>query len=454
MAVRDLAMTVCPGAIECGGTACLELSLEADPGLGACPADMVLVLDRSGSMCGDRLKKLKGAAKHLIALLAQASGDESGRTILGGSRLAVLGFSREAQVMAPMETRVEVLQGAVDALEAQGDTNHERAFRAAGKLLEGSRAQRQILILFTDGISNLGNPDPAAAALRHGGVEIYCIGLLSNACLLRDWASCPREEHMAVTADPNDLQQLFGDIAGQVAGSCPGLGTVEVQLSRDFRILKAGRPSQGFVEAGAENLRWDLGSMGERGRAVLTLEILHLGKKEGCLGLAQQAVYRDREGCCLSFPQAFLEVESCGCSPVIPEPCPECCFVTLERCQDLACCECPDLGLDGLGRIVEVSGVIRNVCPGKRIALAVMLTEKDPEGREYPRGTKTLLIPAQQGEGCRDLQIRCIRFAVPEALAPWNCQQDICSERFFQVRMFAHYVDTDYICCDGEAFLS
>lgn len=49
--------------IECGGTFQVRLSLTAEPDITANPVDIVLVLDRSGSMSGSPLANLKNGAK-------------------------------------------------------------------------------------------------------------------------------------------------------------------------------------------------------------------------------------------------------------------------------------------------------------------------------------------------------------------------------------------------------
>ena len=56
---------------------------------------------------------------------------------------------------------------------------------------------------------------------------------------------------------------------------------------------------------------------------------------------------------------------------------------------------------------------MKNVCPGKRVARAAILTEVDENGAEYQRGMKAITIPAHDQPGCRDVLVRCIKFVVP-----------------------------------------
>ena len=53
-----------------------------------------------------------------------------------------------------------------------------------------------------------------------------------------------------------------------------------------------------------------------------------------------------------------------------------------------------DTYLESLGRIIQMDVTIKNVCRGKRVALAAILTEVDENGMEYRRGMKAMTIPA------------------------------------------------------------
>ena len=77
-------------------------------------------------------------------------------------------------------------------------------------------------MLFTDGKTTIGPPPaPVAAALRDSGVVIYCIGLTGSdgidVATLHEWATDPDSEHVAVTPDPAELEELFADIAQSIS---------------------------------------------------------------------------------------------------------------------------------------------------------------------------------------------------------------------------------------------
>ena len=118
-------------------------------------------------------------------------------------------------------------------------------------------------------------------------------------------------------------------------------------------------------------------------------------------------------------------------------------------CQDFAVIDLEDTYLESLGRIIELNLTLKHVCPGKRVALGVILTEIDRNGTEYSRGMKTMTIPAHQDRYCRDIQITCIRFVLPQDLdVSGGNERSVCSTRNLKARVIAHYIDTDFKCCD------
>ncbi|NLF57833.1 MAG: hypothetical protein GX580_09355 [Candidatus Hydrogenedens sp.] len=81
---------------------------------------------------------------------------------------------------------------------------------------------------------------------------------------------------------------------------------------------------------------------------------------------------------------------------------------------------------------------MKSVCPGKRVALAVILTELDQSGREYSRGVKTLVIPAHGADSCRDVVVEHLRFVLPQEL---DVSGGLAEGRAFHVRLLANCVD-------------
>ena len=156
--------------------------------------------------------------------------------------------------------------------------------------------------------------------------------------------------------------------------------------------------------------------------------------------------YSDNEGNVVDFPDPTVAVE---CDVVVhPEPCAVPTDLSVDGCSDAVVVDMGDTYLESLGRIIQLDVTVRNVCPGKRVALAVILTEVDENGEEYQRGMKAMTIPAHDSPTCRDILVRCIKFVVPEDLDVSGNTGRLCNQRNFKARFIAHNIDTDYRCCD------
>ena len=88
--------SVTPDKISCGGSATVTLSVKASPNINENPADMVLVLDRSGSMGGDPLEALKMGAKAFVDIIDENTDGQQDGEIGGGSRIGIVSFASTA----------------------------------------------------------------------------------------------------------------------------------------------------------------------------------------------------------------------------------------------------------------------------------------------------------------------------------------------------------------------
>ena len=150
--------------IDCEGSLRVTLSLTAAPDIISNPTDIVLVLDRSGSMAGTPLASMKTGAKTFIDIIAEATGGTASGQIGSGSRIGIVSFADTATENTQLITSVDTLKNAVDQLTAGGSTNHADAFTKATQLLSASSSQNRVIVLFTDGNTTTGKP--AAFAVR------------------------------------------------------------------------------------------------------------------------------------------------------------------------------------------------------------------------------------------------------------------------------------------------
>lgn len=443
--------------IPCDGTLKVTISLTAKPDIQDHPADVVLVLDRSRSMAGAPLASMKAGAKTFIDILAESTGGSQDGQIGGGSRIAVVSFASTATKDTQLITSVAALKAAVDSLTAAGSTNHADAFTKAGELFDPSSSAQKIIVLFTDGKTTIGPPPaPVAAALRDSGVVIYCIGLTGSdgidVATLHEWATDPDSEHVAVTPDPAELEELFADIAQSI--SKPGATGIVVDevVHSDFQITSILTPQKGDATLmGPNTIRWTIEELGATDVETATLEfyVRHIGETGGTKPVNQSITYTDREKQDVSFPDPKVLVD-CGVVTT-PEGCPEPVEVTMDGCQDFVSVDLGDTYLQSQGRILEVRATLHNVCPEKRVALAVLLSEVDEKGKEHPRGMKTVTVPVHHCPACRNVLVRGIRFILPEDLNVSGTPGKLCTPRNLRVRLFSHYVDYDFQCCNVTA---
>lgn len=347
--------------IGCGGSFQVKLSLTAAPDIVTNPTDIVLILDRSGSMAGSALANLKNGAKAFIDIIDEATDGTQDGQIGSGSRIAIVSFADTASVDTQLITSVADLKSAVDALSAGGRTNHADAFTKASELLEAPSTNARVMVMFTDGRTTAGpDPSPIAAAARAAGVVIYAIGLSGNngvdPSALEDWASKPSSSYVAITPDDAELEELFKDLARNIAN--PGATNIVItdKVTSCFQITSVAMPTKGTASLlDANTVQWKIDELGvtQSEGAVLEFTVEHVGSCSGTVEVNEFISYHDAEGNVVSFPSPELDVD---CDIVIlPEACPEPIDLTVDGCEDTLEFDAGDLGMESLGRIIQLS---------------------------------------------------------------------------------------------------
>ncbi|MCW5853138.1 MAG: VWA domain-containing protein, partial [Anaerolineae bacterium] len=252
--------TASPGSVAPGGEVTVMLSLE---GLdGAClparqPSDVVLVLDRSGSMAGQPLQYAKTAAKGFVD-----------RLDLAADQVAVVSFGNTASLDQTLTQSAGPPRAAIDALAADGVTNMADALRTAQAELTSPRhlpANRPVLILLSDGRPNPAADERAvAASARAAGTRIFTIGLGSqaDAALLTELASSPSDYFYA--PDSTQLDRIYQQIAGAIGGDPATNIVIEDRLSPYVTLVPnsfTGSPTPS-VSADGKTLTWRIPRLG------------------------------------------------------------------------------------------------------------------------------------------------------------------------------------------------
>lgn len=158
------------------GTFLLLLAPAVDAAAKAVPRDIVLCVDTSGSMAGEKIEQARNALRYAV------------RSLSPHDRFAIVTFAteprrfRDALVAAGEGEREEALRF-IEGIGAVGGTCIDDALQASLGYLEGGDAGRPGVVLFvTDGLPTIGERDPAAilerARKRAGSrVRVFAFGV-------------------------------------------------------------------------------------------------------------------------------------------------------------------------------------------------------------------------------------------------------------------------------------
>lgn len=143
------------------------LAFEAPVTVSSKPTTLVLVVDRSGSMAqGGKIRGLKAAVRSFLEGLPE------------GSRVAVVAFGSDVELICPFTTDKGRVQAAVERLRPFGGTRFYDAVDEALKILDGQEGRRAVLAL-TDGqdADSVNAIDVPISEARRLGVPVHTLGL-------------------------------------------------------------------------------------------------------------------------------------------------------------------------------------------------------------------------------------------------------------------------------------
>ncbi|HEX9635965.1 MAG TPA: VWA domain-containing protein [Acidobacteriota bacterium] len=175
------------------------------------PLSVLLAVDTSESMA-ERMRLASKAA----AAFAGSLGERG--------RVGLLTFDREVRLLSELQSEPEVIQGALERLEAGGDTALLRALEE-GSLLLREVPGRRVLVLFSDGIDTCSRGlsfDTVRRELLEAEVTVFPIGM-------RRWTDSAetflgRRQLLRLAQETGGRAQMLSS-AGQIAGALEQVAT-------------------------------------------------------------------------------------------------------------------------------------------------------------------------------------------------------------------------------------
>lgn len=171
------------------------------------PLDIVLIIDRSGSMDGPNISAARAAAQVFVQQIDTAQ-----------DQVGIVVFDDTAQELLPLSRDQSVLAATIGQIQTQGGTDIGLGITAGQQSVEGTGANataRRILVLLSDGGSDEAAAVAAASRAKGSGIRILTIGLGgSNNSLLQKVASSPSDFIAAL--DPAKLSTIYTSIAQNI----------------------------------------------------------------------------------------------------------------------------------------------------------------------------------------------------------------------------------------------
>ncbi|MGG4554845.1 IPT/TIG domain-containing protein [Paenibacillus humicus] len=169
---------VTPGEITTEEEATVELTIQGTPPISVIrPNDVILIIDKSGSMAGDKIIAARDSAKGFIDLMD-----------FNVHRVGIVDYSSSNNVKVfPITTDANAAKAYVNTIQASGGTGTGYAIDAAVTELmrEPREGAQPVIVLMTDGDATEPNGNAyeyaldRAAAAKEQGIVFYTIALLN-----------------------------------------------------------------------------------------------------------------------------------------------------------------------------------------------------------------------------------------------------------------------------------
>ncbi len=297
-----------PARLVLGQSAAVTLTLSAAcvgrPRLGG--ADVVVALDRSGSMAEDSFRR----ARRDVGLLAAALDGL-------GYRLGLASFAADARPEFRLGAPARQPLSAIDSLTADGSTRIDLGLEEAALLLADARPDAlKVIVLLTDGRHSLASapPEPVAARLAAEGVLLLALAYGPEPDIARLRALTGGEDLVWPASAGLDLAGIAERIRGFAEDSLAGQLSVDDLLGSEMALVE-GSVAPAAIQ-GPGRLLWSRPLMPRRGMTLI-YRVRPLATGRLPVNRSAQARYTDADGSpgSYTFPVPYVEV-------IAPSPTP------------------------------------------------------------------------------------------------------------------------------------
>jgi Mg-chelatase subunit ChlD len=260
--------TAAPAEVQLGQVVTVTLSVNGSCPIKDQPADIILAIDHSTSMT--REGKLQAAQDAAIKFINQSDPKQV--------RIGLVSVSSVGRKIEDLTTDWAVLVQAVQNLQPERGTNLVDGLESSRRALIGANARpgvRKVIIFLTDGKhSQQGVPesdlDPVIAAVRTAGIEVFTIGLGTDADegTLKRIASDASHYYFSPTT--GELEGIYLQIAGRLQAKVLFTTSTiaDVLPANMVYVPGSARPTQPSVSADGRTLTWQVDNVAEPGYQI------------------------------------------------------------------------------------------------------------------------------------------------------------------------------------------
>jgi Mg-chelatase subunit ChlD len=283
--------------------------------IGDCPSeigaavDVALVIDRSASMCGDKLNQAQAAGQAFLDSMA-----------FPPDQASVVSFASTAQLHTGLTGNRTQATNALYNITCGGLSRMDAGLTKAFEEMSGSRrvaGHTPAVILLTD-----GNPEgayaedvrTAAQRLREAGIQLYTVGLDAdvNAALLREIATAP--DHFYQSPSPDQLALIYTRLAGELRQAPAANINLTDVVGPNFDIVPGSFSGAALPTVSGQTLTWYIPRL-EGGSTEVNFAV----KPKACgafpVNRSATASYDDNRGNRQSVTFPVPTVTVTGCEP-------------------------------------------------------------------------------------------------------------------------------------------